>query len=96
MFFKVNLKFFVYIYFGVFFLIKILYLEFVEFFYYGINFVMYDDIVFYLKVLVFGISFLKFVLYLIIYYIEMDLLIRKNGKIRFKMYKDGIEILDFC
>lgn len=46
---------------------------------------MYDDIVFYLKVLVFGISFLKFVLYLIIYYIEMDLLIRKNGKIRFKM-----------
>lgn len=68
-----------------FFLIKILYLEFVEFFYYGINFVMYDDIVFYLKVLVFGISFLKFVLYLIIYYIEMDLLIRKNGKIRFKM-----------
>lgn len=67
------------------FLIKILYLEFVEFFYYGINFVMYDDIVFYLKVLVFGISFLKFVLYLIIYYIEMDLLIRKNGKIRFKM-----------
>lgn len=79
-----------------FFLIKILYLEFVEFFYYGINFVMYDDIVFYLKVLVFGISFLKFVLYLIIYYIEMDLLIRKNGKIRFKMYKDGIEILDFC
>lgn len=79
-----------------FFLIKILYLEFVEFFYYGINFVMYDDIVFYLKVLVFGISFLKFVLYLIIYYIEMDLLIRKNGKIRFKMYKDGIKILDFC
>lgn len=78
------------------FLIKILYLEFVEFFYYGINFVMYDDIVFYLKVLVFGISFLKFVLYLIIYYIEMDLLIRKNGKIRFKMYKDGIKILDFC
>lgn len=68
-----------------FFLIKILYLEFVEFFYYGINFVMYDDIVFYLKVLVFGISFLKFVLYLIIYYIEMDLLIRKNGKIRFNM-----------
>lgn len=66
-------------------LIKISYLELVEPFHYGINFVTHDDTVLHLKASVFGTSPSKLALYLIIYYIEMDLSTRKNGKIRPKM-----------
>lgn len=71
-------------------------MELVEPFHYGINFVTHDDTVLHLKASVFGTSPSKLALYLIIYYIEMDLSTRKNGKIRPKMYKDGTKTLDSC
>lgn len=82
--FKVNLKL-LHIFIPGFLLIKISYLELVEPFHYGINFVTHDDTVLHLKASVFGTSPSKLALYLIIYYIEMDLSTRKNGKIRPKM-----------
>lgn len=82
--FKVNLKP-LHIFIPGFLLIKISYLELVEPFHYGINFVTHDDTVLHLKASVFGTSPSKLALYLIIYYIEMDLSTRKNGKIRPKM-----------